>query len=339
MVGGRWLPRHEALPVAPGGRGRARSRSEVVRLVTEDAVPEQAVPGPWLGDAEVWSALLPRMPLASVLPQLGHLTGVGLLTPGSETLRAILGRLEEEGGQPVGGLHPLAVLIAQRGYARGTDGRGRLCWTPVRAVLSGLDEAFYRAYGNVRPVGKRLLQALDVSGSMATSQVGDSGLTARDASVAMALVTAAVEPGCVTVAFAPAGGVARFGGRWAGGDSGLTLLDLAPGTRLEEALGRLGTLSFGGTDLALPIHWARRNRLEVEGFVNYTDTETWALNMPFPEALRLYRSERVPAARAVVVGLASGCFRASDPNDRGMLDISGFDGEVPGMIADFLRES
>ena len=40
-------------------------------------------------------------------------------------------------------------------------------WTPVREVVDALDAAFYTAFGNVEPTGKRLLLALDVSGSMA----------------------------------------------------------------------------------------------------------------------------------------------------------------------------
>ena len=39
-------------------------------------------------------------------------------------------------------------------------------WNPVREVVDALDAAFYTAFGNVEPTGKRLLLALDVSGSM-----------------------------------------------------------------------------------------------------------------------------------------------------------------------------
>ena len=42
-------------------------------------------------------------------------------------------------------------------------------------------------------------------------------------------------------------------------------------------------------------------------------------------------------AKAVVVGMTSNGFTLADPNDRGMLDVVGFDATVPAVIADFVR--
>ena len=54
--------------------------------------------------------------------------------------------------------------------------------------------AGYASFGNVESTGKRLLLALDVSGSMGMGTVaGVPGLTPRVASAAMALITAATE--------------------------------------------------------------------------------------------------------------------------------------------------
>ena len=91
-------------------------------------------------------------------------------------------------------MHPIAVLAALRTYASGRGARGRGEWKPVREIVDALDAAFYAAFGNVEPAGTRLLLALDVSGSMTGGQVaGVPGLTPRDASAALALVTAATE--------------------------------------------------------------------------------------------------------------------------------------------------
>ena len=51
-----------------------------------------------------------------------------------------------------------------------------------------------------------------------------------------------------------------------------------------------------------------------------------------------YRSEFVGDAKAVVVGMTSNGFTLADPNDRGMLDVVGFDTSVPAVIANFVRE-
>ena len=42
-------------------------------------------------------------------------------------------------------------------------------------------------------------------------------------------------------------------------------------------------------------------------------------------------------AKAVVVGMTSSGFTLADPNDRGMLDVVGFDTSVPAVITDFVR--
>ena len=75
-------------------------------------------------------------------------------------------------------------------------------WNPVREIVDALDAAFYTAFGNVEPTGKRLLLALDVSGSMTGGWVaGVPALSPRDASAALALVTAATEERYEVVGF------------------------------------------------------------------------------------------------------------------------------------------
>jgi len=92
-------------------------------------------------------------------------------------------------------VHPIAVLAALRTYRDGRGTRGHHSWEPVAAVLDALDGAFYASFGNVETTGSRTLLALDVSGSMTYGSVaGVPGLTPREASAAMALVTAATEP-------------------------------------------------------------------------------------------------------------------------------------------------
>ena len=94
---------------------------------------------------------------------------------------------------------------------------------------------------------------------------------------------------------------------------------------------------MGGTDRALPMIWAARNKRNVSAFITYTNSETWAGNIHPVQALRQYRAEFVGNAKAVVVGMTANDFTLADPNDRGMLDVVGFDTTVPAVIADFVR--
>ena len=123
-----------------------------------------------------------------------------------------------------------------------------------------------------------------------------------------------------------------------GGESGITRVSLSPLMRLAEVIKHIESNPMGGTVCAVPMLWGTRNKLNVAGFITYTDSETWAGNIHPAQALRQYRSEFVGDAKAVVVGMTSNGFTLADPNDRGMLDVVGFDTSVPTVIANFVRE-
>ena len=114
-------------------------------------------------------------------------------------------------------------------------------------------------------------------------------------------------------------------------------LNISPRMRLDDVVKRISGLPFERTDCALPMVWARRNQLNVSGFITYTDSETWAGKIHPAQALRAYRDEFVAEAKSVVVGMTSNGFTLADANDRGMLDVVGFDPTVPAVIADFVR--
>ena len=315
---------------------RSLIAGEIVKLIDEFDLPREAIPTQWLNEIVVWEALLERMPMTAMIRNLGKMTSLGLLAPFSDAKRRIVRKLRDETALKRARIHPLAVLVAQKIYAQGHGDKGALKWSPVTAVVDALDEAFYATFQNVEPCGKPVLLALDVSGSMAGSMIAGSCISACEASAAMALITAATEPEHEIIAFSAAAG--GHGGKWGGGESGITRVNLSPRMRLADVIKRVEAIPMGGTDCALPMLWASRNKLNVSGFVTYTDSETWAGNIHPAQALRQYRSEFVGDAKAVVVGMTSNGFTLADPNDRGMMDVVGFDTSVPAVISDFVRE-
>src|SRR5205823_12799294 len=158
---------------------------------------------------------------------LAKMTVVGLVAPMSEETRLVVSLLGNEERLRASRLHPIKVLAALKTYAQGHGERGKLKWEPVPRVIDALNDAFYACFGNVTPTNKRWLLALDVSGSMGGSYIaGIPGLDARTGSAAMALVTAATEQEHTIVAFSAASG--GYGGRWGGGDPGLTPVNIPP---------------------------------------------------------------------------------------------------------------
>ncbi len=305
-------------------------------LVREHRVPREAVPTTWLTFAEIWDALLADMPMTAMIRNLATMTRVGLLKAGSDAAKTVVARLGDEARLKKARVHPVAVLAALTTYKSGHGARGGGTWAPVAAVVDALDGAFYQAFKAVEPSGKRTLLALDVSGSMSSGAIaGVPGLTPRIGSAAMALVTAATERDHQFVAFTAAAG--GYGGQYGGGESGLRPLAISPRQRLDDVCKAVDGLPFGGTDCALPMLWAERNRVDVDTFVIYTDSETWAGSVHPAQAIRAYRQARGIAAKVVVVGMTSNGFSIADPNDAGMLDVVGFDTATPAVISDFAR--
>ena len=119
----------------------------------------------------------------------------------------------------------------------------------------------------------------------------------------------------------------------------LVPLSISPRQRLDEVVKATSGLPFGGTDCALPMRYAEAREREVDTFVIYTDSETWAGDVHPAQALRDYRQASGIDARLVVVGMVSNGFSIADPKDPGMLDVVGFDTATPQLISDFASGS
>ena len=318
----------------------AHSPGETAALVREYGLPREAIRSEHLTSSEVWEALLENMPMTAMVRNLATMTRVGVLEPGSAGTAAVIERLSDGERIRRARVHPIALLAALRTYQSGRGARGQHTWSPVGEIVDALDAAFYAAFGNVEPTGKRLLLALDVSGSMTGGQVaGVPGLTPRDASAALALVTAATEARYEVVGFfAGRGGwKLQTTSQWGWGEQGLTPLSISPRQRLDDVVKTVDGLPFGGTDCALPMLYALAKRREIDTFVIYTDSETWAGDVHPAQALRDYRAASGITARLVVVGMVSNGFSIADPADPGMLDVVGFDTATPQLISDFAR--
>ena len=316
---------------------REMAPAEAARVVTIYGLTREMVPTELLTHAVVWEALLDRMPLTAMIRNLGVMSKVGLLAPASDAARAVVARLSDRDAIRKARVHPVAVLAALKTYAQGRGMKGSGSWTPVSQVVDALDGAFYLSFANAPSTGKRVMLALDVSGSMGAPVLGMDYLSCREASAAMALVTAAAEPNHRFVAFTK-GSYPSMWSRTHGSqyDTGLSPLAISPRQRLDDVVKSISDLPFGGTDCALPMVEALKRRWAVDAFVVFTDNETWAGTIHPSQALREYRERTGIAAKLVVVGMASNGFSIADPDDAGMMDVVGFDAMAPNVIGQFV---
>jgi 60 kDa SS-A/Ro ribonucleoprotein len=301
-----------------------------VEIVRGYRLPREAVPTELLYDADVWAALLDSMPLMAMIRNLGKMTSIGLISQGSDAARLVRDRLGDQDYLRKSRVHPIAILAALKTYQSGKGFKGSLSWNPVKTVVTDLDEAFYAAFGNVTPAGKRILIGLDVSSSMVYAKVnGMPYMTAREAATAMALVTAATEPHVDIMAYSDV----------------LVPVNITPSMRLDEVMRITDAIDFGGTDCRLPIFYAGSNDKEYDAFISYTDSETRQgysvvangrkLNS-YRDVLNSYRKMYVKNARSIVVGVSANEFSLNDPLDRYGLDVVGFDTSAPAVISDFI---
>ncbi len=307
--------------LAATDEAKTADRATVIRLIREDGLPRECVPTEHLNDPSVWEALLEGMPLMAMVRNLAKMTSIGLLNLSSDATKTVRARLADADYLRKSRLHPLAILLAASTYTRGRGLKGNLQWEPVSTIKDALDDAFYRAFGNITPAGKRTLIGLDVSGSMSCGQVAGTPLTPREAASALAMVTARTEPEYQVMAFQD-----RF-----------VPLDVSSRDRLTDVVQKTANLPFGGTDCALPMVHATEKKLQVDTFVVLTDSETWAGAIHPVQALREYRQKTGLPAKLIVVGLVANVFSIADPDDAGMLDVVGFDANAPEVMSGFSR--
>lgn len=223
-------------------------------------------------------------------------------------------------------LHPINFLNAAKVFKDGQADRkneysyyGRKKdWTTSGVIYDALNEGFHRSFKTIEPANKRTLIGLDVSGSMGCMANGID-LSCAEVGAAIAMTIARTEPYHMTRGFCD-----RFV------DLGIT-----PAMSLDHILEKTRRMNFGGTDVSLPMVWAKENKVAVDTFIVITDNETWAGRVKPFQALKQYRESMGIDARLVVLGVAATQFTVADPKDRGMLDMVGFDSAAPRILADF----
>lgn len=294
-------------------------------LIRNERLPWEAIPTDRLNDPVVLTALAEHMPVMATVRNLTRFSKAGLLPPmGGGLTDLVVGRLTDAEAIRKSRIHPMAILVALAAY----DPIQFDHWASADAygdprsplVTSALREAYNLSYGNVRPANKRTLIALDTSGSMTWNSVAP-GLTDAAVAAAMADIQLATEPLVMVRAF----------------DTQMGDIGVRKGDSLQDVIRKAANAPACGTDCAVPMLWAAKNRVEVDTFVIYTDSETWAGRVHPHVALQDYRRQMGIPAKLAVVATSANDFTIANPDDPGMLDVVGFSPDVPSVIADFSR--
>jgi hypothetical protein len=134
---------------------KSAREDDIVNLIEENRLTHQMIPSEWMNSVRVWDALLPSMPFAELLRQLGKLTEVGLLQPQSPATALVVARLIDRKRIANSRIHPIALVEVQLAYRQQP--------AAVASVIDALEEAFQLAIENVEPTGKRIHLVVDAT--------------------------------------------------------------------------------------------------------------------------------------------------------------------------------
>ena len=297
---------------------------DVVKILKSDKnAPWELIPTEFLKYKSVWKQLFENgIPQTALLRNTKRVHNLGLFDD-MKFAANWANALADEKRIQRGKMHPIQFLNAYGAYAGSAS--QNFYWNdltgvtnPNEKIISALETGYFKAFGNIQPANKRTLISLDVSGSMNQKA---SGLNISCAMFGGSL--------CQTISktepYSKFMGFARE----------YRELGITPSDSLKTVAGKAVERNFGGTDTALPMHWALKNNIEVDTFIIVTDNDTWAGNEHTHEALARYRKRTGISSRFICVATTSTNYTVSDPDDALSLDISGSDASTPKMITDF----
>lgn len=304
-----------------------KNANRICSLIADYGLTHEMIPNEFLKNPDVWVALLEKMPVTATLRNLGRMSALGLLEPFSENLQTVLDRFTPESVKKAR-LHPLATLIGLKTYESGKGVKGSLSWVPNQQILSHLQDAFYWGFDAIEPCGKKIMLALDTSGSMFGSWYGENpfpacpNLDCGEIAAVMAMVTARVEKNHVICAF----------------DDTFSVLPITEKTALPDVMRIISNRPHGRTDCALPMVEAlNRGWHSVEGFAIYTDNETWYGRVHPKQALEQYREKAGVDARLVSVSMLANDTTIADGSVPWMLDFVGMSTDTPRQVGMFIK--
>jgi 60 kDa SS-A/Ro ribonucleoprotein len=293
----------------------------IIILKQNPRLQREHIPTEHMSSSAIWDVLLEGMGMEALIRNLGKLSQIGLAAQKRAKICEMLTNAENVRRSRV---HPLKIFIGSKTYGAGKGDLGKMTWPVVPEIANTLTQTFKLAFGNVSKSGKRMMIALDVSGSMDSPCAGAANVTCREGETALALVQVAVEGTANVYIRGFTNTFFNFDGK------------IRPEMTIQDAI-RATSAPFGATDCALPMVTALKDRTPVDVFVVYTDSETYAPTVHPQVALEQYRKEMGIDAKLIVVGMVSNCLSIADPSDRNILNLAGFDTATPELISMFSR--
>lgn len=294
--------------------------NQVLMAIRHFGVTRESIPNEFFNDKAVWEALLVNMPITAMIRNLNKMTEVGLLAPFSKAVNTVVNTLTNEDILKKARIHPLQIFNAWRTYESGHGVKGNLTWNPVPAIVSALEDAFYKSFNYVEPTGKNILLAIDMSGSMNwnVSNIPNTNMTEIAAVIAMTIVRS--ESNYHVIGF----------------DTRVyDNLGITKNDSLKEVIRKLRPR--GGTNVSVVLRYALENQIKnIDAFVILTDEESYLGSHPF-ESFNQYKNRYNSNAKLVLAAMTATHSTLVHPDDGSSIDIVGWSNDIPKVISEFIR--
>lgn len=294
---------------------------EVCRIIRNNNLSREMIPTKWLSNPKVQAELLKNMPITATIRNLGAFTASGALNGLNDSVKIAVSRVTDDNVIKRGRVHPMQFALAYKTYLSGGGFRGNLKWVPTPSISKALEAGLEKSFSYVEPSGKNFYIGLDVSGSMGMA-INNTNITCAEGAAIIAKAIVCAEDWTIVKGFC----------------NHMKDIGIAAGDSLSQVLRKTYDRTFGSTDCALPMLDAIKCGYDnIDCFVVITDNETWAGNVHPSEALEMYNKRFNRQAKLVVVGMTATRFSIAEPNNPLMLDVVGFDANIPALISEFAK--
>lgn len=291
---------------------RAAAEARVLALIGEYRLPWEVVAGQVIPSRAVWERLLYDMPYMALIRNLNNMVKYGV-TESAEALDYITRTLADPRRVASGKQLPFRYFSALK--ALKAEGAAE------KALREALSAALELSFVNMPELGRRVLVANDISGSMSSRPSPRSEMTmAEIAGIFAAAVYKKAESGEI-VSF----------------DTEAHPRDVPKDLPLATIAERVSAYG-GGTSLSAPLTYAfkdRKGRFDTAVFI--TDSESWydhlTRNRGVLDEIRDYRTRVSPELKCFFVQLVPYKHAVVPESEPGCYYIYGWSGAVPGYIA------
>jgi 60 kDa SS-A/Ro ribonucleoprotein len=344
----------------------------VIQLVRQYNLPREVLNTSLLNSVEVWNALLfttsvgecgkivrrVTMPINALFRNLGVMSSKGVF--GDQSVATLVGEhIVKQHILKNGYVHPVTVLLAKLTYKTGHSLKGKLIWPVNNTILNALEEAFYVSFQAVEGTGKKILHAVDCSGSMICKIASVPQISSCEAVGTLVMEAVRREHKYAKEMKAKGTPVDNLQEVMLFSKSG-NKVTISPDMKLEQVM-KIIQSDYQTTDCSQPIIKALEEYRKTNGksgcydlFIVYTDNETYASGSKHPSELldeyiketglqsRLVIYATTPTMNTIGYGYCkqNNVFSPKEGTNSSLtLNIAGFDLNGPTLIRNFAMGS